>query len=44
MTPKISLWLKEFYYCKTGPVWWVSTGAEGADIRKGCRKVNMVEI
>jgi hypothetical protein len=30
--------------CKTGPVWWVSTSGRGEDARKGCRRVNMVEI
>jgi hypothetical protein len=29
---------------KIGPVWGVGTSEEGEDIRKGCRRVNMVEI
>jgi hypothetical protein len=29
---------------KTGPVWGVGTSGREEDIRKGCRKVKMVEI
>jgi hypothetical protein len=29
---------------KTGPVWGIGTSGRGKDIRKGCRRVNMVEI
>jgi hypothetical protein len=29
---------------KTGPVLWVGSRGKGEDIRKGCRRVNMVEI
>jgi hypothetical protein len=29
---------------KTGPVWEVGTSGRGEDIRKGCRRVNMVGI
>jgi hypothetical protein len=30
--------------CKTGPVWRVGNSERGEDIRKRCKKVNMVEI
>jgi hypothetical protein len=29
---------------RTGPVGGVGTSGKGADIRKGCRRVNVVEI
>jgi hypothetical protein len=29
--------------CKTGPVWGLLLVGRGKDIRKGCRRVNMVE-
>jgi hypothetical protein len=29
---------------KTGPIWGAGTSGKGEDIRKGCRRMNMVEI
>jgi hypothetical protein len=29
---------------KTGPVWRAGTSGKGEDIRKGCRRMNVVEI